>query len=183
MTLFTHPRSTRKIFSAHPPRTGGRYLRQLLEENGWRSYYNNHGLIYRDQEIPHCDLTRYGDFIDLESVSVVGVVRNPLDRYLSIMTILVNDGVSESSRSKHSNFFTPQDTFFPKESFLWKFESGFKEDFTDWLETISETKLDKVPVVPKASFDGLVKIKSTVEMEVFCSIFYQCDYKRFEYAH
>lgn len=179
MSLFTLNGTSRFIYVPHPPRTGGRFLRHLLIENNWIHYYTNHDAIYKGQELPHCDLSRYQDFIDIDKVKILGVVRNPLDRYISILSILKNYDGKELERWKYSNCFTPQSDFFPENSYIWKFEDGFNKNFISWLENLLQTNLPIVPHVPKMDFDNFQKIKSTLELETFCSVFYRQDYVRF----
>lgn len=182
MSLFTHPETSGKIYVAHPPRTGGRYLQHLLIANGWSAYHNIYDVIYKGQEIPHCDLSRYRDFIDLENVKVIGIARDPLQRYTSILSIIRNFNNSELRRWKYSNCFTPQSKFFPQSAHIWKFEDGFGADFNEWACDVTSSQLPLEPEVPKTDFDGFDKIETTQEMKAFCSVFYFEDYVRFRYG-
>jgi len=180
MTLFVNSEDNRKLYLAHPPRTGGRFLSHLLSGNGWIPHYDNFDIIYKNQELPHCDLSRYSKFIDVENVTILGIVRDPLERYVSALSIISHEP-SELSRWKYSNLFTPQTSFFAARSHWWHFEQGFGPDLISWAEDTTKSSLPEIPTIPKTDFDLFPKIKATTEHLMFCQLFYFEDYERFGY--
>lgn len=184
MSLFTHPSDGKRLYLAHPPRTGGRYIYNLFVANGWLPTYDHFDLVYKNQELPHCDLSRYRDFININEIPVFGVVRHPLDRFLSITSLVADRTPDTLERLKYSNLFTPQTNFFPEQSYLWKFEQGFNENFIEFLEHKTNTAFSVKRVsIPRAPIDDYQKISATPELKALALAMYKEDYDRFGYEY
>ena len=104
MPLLQEPYTNKKIFFAHPPRTGGRTVEEMfVKVNNWDptltsmhfpSWWTNElslklmqmkpkCLYYKNVELSHLCYDGYRDFIDPSIVPSFVVCRNPLTRFQS----------------------------------------------------------------------------------------------------
>ena len=76
------------FFFVHIPRTGGRYVKELLLSNQFKSDFNCPGKVfYKNIEIMHLHESLLNDFNMYKKSKKFSVVRNPLSRFISATSI------------------------------------------------------------------------------------------------
>jgi len=148
---------SRKLYHAHVPRTGGRYVRSLFLSNNYTIdlflFKNN---IFYGHEIPHLHYPLDEIYLNLsgyeQPIPKFAVVRNPINRLESIINILfyLNDKIYEEPNSmedfvrlvnyvkyhykEHNRSWGLDQSEFIENCFIWKYENGLGENFCDWIE-------------------------------------------------
>ena len=160
MPLFK--KDNKNIFLIHIPRSGGRYIRDLLKRNKFEA----EGWDFRDRhkeadiEIPHLHYSLFKELKLPDDSKYFAVIRNPIERFkatISHTSYFVEyedtkyfkrpdlfldeiksyeDFVREVEyRNKFlsSNAFLKQKEFLHPNTSLWKFELGFDDLFIKWF--------------------------------------------------
>jgi len=186
----------------HIPRTGGRYVRALFHNTpGIECKYHRFDIIVDGKEVCHFHYPLYNDLSNVKNVPHITIVRNPIDRFFSLIRnigdsdiIKFNSITSEDDfinfikfqlevESFHNNWFLPQSKFVSNKTNIWKYEQGFNEDFFDWI-------LDKTGIqltnkkVNYAHFENENQSEYDIDINKiknYIKNFYHEDFKMFGY--
>lgn len=189
----------------HIPRTGGRYVSSLFEKNKnvecFHHRINENRLRGVDETHLHYPL--YNHFFGVNDIPHITIVRNPYDKFLSsirnmnsIHKIDYNDFLLDESNflefvnfeieisSFHNNWFLPQHKFISNKTFVWKFEDGFGENFSQWIFDKTKINLDNNENLSYSLFDGETLNKNySLNSKIidYVKSFYKKDYEKFNY--
>tara|TARA_R110002051_G_C8671565_1_gene490500 strand:- start:582 stop:1205 length:624 start_codon:yes stop_codon:yes gene_type:complete len=143
-----------KLYHIHIPRTGGRYISNLFDQNGFTVHFQQTINFYRNSIVEELlTYPYYETLYNFEDIPTFTVIRHPVDRFISVATYdfisrkIKNYGEifrtkdsllhyikeQQTLHSYHNNFFTSQHKFIGPKTKLWKFEKGFDNKFVDWL--------------------------------------------------
>ena len=81
MATYKHTTGKRLHF-IHIPRTGGRFIHENLLSNGFEREHNTAGTI-EGSDIIHLHRELYEKHLDVEGITHIAVIRNPIDRFIS----------------------------------------------------------------------------------------------------
>lgn len=143
------------IFQIHIPRTAGRYIKRLFIDNEFDCYFWDYAQTYKGIEIPHLHYPLYNILEDVEECdNHFTVVRNPYDRFKSIMDLIIvgreyPDEIFELVKNKDwlfqfidhekdgnlykTNFLSLQMNFISEKTKVYKIEDGINENFINWI--------------------------------------------------
>jgi hypothetical protein len=193
------------VYFVHIPRTGGRYVKELLLSNQFKNNFNGYHCFgttrYKGIEIMHLTHELLMDFNTYKELKKFTIVRNPLNRFISAAKVelslnssppfywelnTVNNVLDyityqQNAASYHNNWFKPQYEFVSNDCFFWKLENGFGENFQKFLLENLNIKLHNLNVNWKNPLDKKLK-PINLDMEIVqqaISIAYKTDYDRF----
>ncbi len=166
----------KSIYQIHIPRTGGRYVRDLLKRNkfkvtGWdfTEKHKEAGI-----EIPHLHYDLFRRLQLPEDTHYFSVIRNPIERFkacashtsyfadyyrtnyyknpnlwLSELTSydVFKEKIEERNTFLKINAFYPQYKFLHPDTKLWKMENGFGSDFINWFNKNFDTEIEEKDVM------------------------------------
>jgi hypothetical protein len=178
MPTYYHKETGKRFLFIHIPRTGGRFLQENFKLNGFESEQK----IWKSIdgiEITHLSRELYEKHLNVKGIPHIAIIRDPLERYLSL-----------SSYSFHpKDWFRRQVDYLTKDTFLWKFEDGFGNDFSDWIGKILDMdfvirEFDKNYIYneigQKLTLEYMQpnykKISNTVEISNYVKSYYSEDY-------
>ena len=180
MPTYRHKNTGKRFFFIHIPRTAGRFL----QENFKLNEFEPEQIVWKwidGIEIAHFHRELYQKHLNIKDIKHVTIVRDPLQRYLSLKTHNYPDS---------ENWLRPQVDYVTEETNIWKFEDGFDEKFSTWLSDVLETHIkiqeldsdhtynDKVQrLFLEYKHPNYKKIESTDEIVNHVKSFYQEDYK------
>ena len=187
----------RNIYFVHIPRTAGRFIRNTLIQNGHNVIqYGSYESHYRGKETLHLTYPEYHDFLNNYALKKFSVVREPVDRFISMITknwMFNKEKIDKMFRSQEdfdqtisneilnnpSNWFVPQINFVDHNTKIWKFEDNFKDEFVEWMMYNFNIKIDKLG----SSDEGVEMNKIILNKEKIKYIqnYYYKDYKLFNY--
>ena len=187
----------RNIYFAHIPRTAGRFIRDTLIQNGHDvKQYGSYESHYRGKETLHLTYPEYHDFLNNYALKKFSVVREPVDRFISMISknwMFNKEKIDKMFRSQEdfdqtisneilnnpSNWFVPQINFVDHNTKIWKFEDNFKDEFVEWMMYNFNIKIDKFG----SSDEGVEMNKIILNKEKIKYIqnYYYKDYKLFNY--
>jgi len=143
-----------KIFHIHPPRTGGRYVANLFDQNGFTVHFEQSKRFFRNSILEELlTYPYYETLYNFEDIPTSIVIRHPVDRFISVASydftcrkvknyssiFRTKDSLlhyikeQQTIHSYHNNFFTPQYKFIGPKTKMWKFEKGLNHKFVDWI--------------------------------------------------
>ena len=154
MATYKHTTGKRHPY-IHNPRTGGRFIHENLLSNGFEREHNTAGTI-EGSDIIHLHRELYEKHLDVEGITHIAVIRNPIDRFISASIFfkrMYGDDIQEAMEdpimfgTMIQNFplpdiyttpswLRPQSDFLTEDTHIWRFEDGFKEEFGDWMSEI-----------------------------------------------
>ncbi len=180
MPTYRHKDTGKRFFFIHIPKTAGRFLQENFKLNG----FEPEQIIWDwidGIEISHFHRELYEKHLNIENIQHVTIVRNPLERYLSLKTHNYPDS---------ENWLRPQVDYVTDETNVWKFEDGFGDDFSEWLSDIVQITISIREIESDHLYNELgqrlfleyrhpeyKKIKKTDEIENHVKSFYRDDYK------
>jgi hypothetical protein len=203
MPVFTQ--GDNSCYFVHIPRTAGRYVSELFEDApGIRSKhtgrYPNPRYTY-GVYTPHLHYPLYCDICP-DDIPHITIVRNPYDKFISALRVMnARCGVDFDpmlrdefecfrfifiqilNRCSDNNWFLPQHRFISPNTFVWKYESGFGEDFQRWVEKKTGIKLNmtdpeyKMISGEEDNRNYTISEKSAINVKKF----YHQDYSDFNY--
>ena len=154
--MATYKHTTGKRFHfIHIPRTGGRFIHENLLSNGFEREHNTAGTI-EGSDIIHLHRELYEKHLDVEGITHIAVIRNPIDRFISASIFfkrMYGDDIQESMEDPimfgmmlqnfplpdiytTPSWLRPQSDFLTEDTHIWRFEDGFKEEFGEWMSEI-----------------------------------------------
>ena len=180
MPTYRHKNTGKRFFFIHIPKTAGRFLQENFKLNGFEPEQNIWDWI-DGIEIAHFHRELYQKHLNIKDIKHVTIVRNPLQRYLSLKTHNYPDS---------ENWLRPQVDYVTEETNIWKFEDGFDEKFSTWLSDVLETHIKIQELDSDHTYNdkgqrlfleykhpNYKKIESTDEIVNHVKSFYQEDYK------
>ena len=180
MPTYKHKDTGKRFFFIHIPKTAGRFLQQNFINNNFEPEQNI--LDWIDGIEPaHFHRELYQKHLNIKDIKHVTIVRDPLQRYLSLKTHNYPDS---------KNWLRPQVDYVTEETNIWKFEHGFDEKFSTWLSEVLETHIKIQELDSDHTYNdkgqrlfleykhpNYKKIESTDEIVNHVKSFYQEDYK------
>ena len=132
----------------HNPRCGGRFVKQLLDYNGFSNIidgkkvvkykvaeYNNKKYNTNYQYMHwHYDLIKNNDY------PKVLIIRDPMKRFIST-SIRYGHLDFNLPYDTEDNWFRPQKHFYGKDVNVWNMKNGLSEKFCEWLSNILNSKI------------------------------------------
>ena len=180
MPTYRHKDSGKRFFFIHIPKTAGRFLQENFKLNGFEPEQNIWDWI-DGIETAHFHRELYQKHLNIKDIKHVSIVRDPLQRYLSLKTHNYPDS---------ENWLRPQVDYVTEETNIWKFEDGFDEKFSTWLSEVLETHIKIKELDSDYTYNhkgqrlfleykhpDYKKIESTDEIVNHVKSFYQEDYK------
>ena len=182
-----------KVYFIHIPRTGGRYIRNLVMDSG----YSGDTDAWRPEKVLcgiHIPHLHYPLYEMIEGVSVLPsftVIREPFERLQRIISyelkrddkskIKIDDIKGESSfynfiechRRKNSfvnNWYRPQYEFISRKTKLWKYEWGLGNDFRWWIDKLFNVKLKDMDNVTNYFYECASLIRTKIDPVEKCDI-------------
>jgi|TARA_B100000085_G_scaffold30849_1_gene25455 hypothetical protein len=154
MPLYTS-RNSRRIYHIHIPRTAGRYVSSLFLFNKFNIHYNSFDVQVDGYDLTHLPYPYYNELEGVANVKKFAVIRNPFDRFASILKMLVTFGIFDRNYFEftvnQTSFENIRDTIFDSldqfpyalpqykyiddNVYLWKCESGMGYDFVKWINS------------------------------------------------
>ena len=131
MPSYRHKDTGKRFFFIHIPKTAGRFLQENFKLNGFEPEQNIWDWI-DGIETAHFHRELYQKHLNIKDIKHVTIVRDPLQRYLSLKTHNYPDS---------ENWLRPQVDYVTEETNIWKFEDGFDEKFSTWLSEMLETHI------------------------------------------
>ena len=185
-----------KIYFSHVPRTGGRFIKNILIQNNHdvRSYFYN--TYYREKEIPHLTYPEYEQFLNYIPLKSFAVVRDPVDRFISMIKhnwTFNEEKINKMFRTQEdfnqtingeilnapSNWYVPQINFINYDTKIWKFEDGFGEKWVEWMMNNFELKITEFPIKEKDyAINNISLNKDKIQ---YIKNYYYKDYKLLNY--
>jgi hypothetical protein len=77
-------KNIKPLYFVHIPRTGGRYIRDLFENNNFLLNFYDFREYFMNKEIPHLHYPLYSKFTNYGEIPQFTIVRNPLNRFISM---------------------------------------------------------------------------------------------------
>jgi hypothetical protein len=170
MATFRHIPTGKRFYFVHIPRTAGRFIETNLMVNNnfaWDDDWEKFGInqVYQKYdgiEFGHWHREYYEKYLDVDDIPHVSIIRNPLTRFKSASTYLkrvYGDDIQSQMEdpilfysllrnypcSESVNWFRPMVDFISNKTHIWKFEDGFKDEFTNWLGGIIGVDLEFDP--------------------------------------
>ena len=180
MPSYRHKDTGKRFFFIHIPKTAGRFLQENFKLNGFEPEQNIWDWI-DGIETAHFHRELYQKHLNIKDIKHVTIVRDPLQRYLSLKTHNYPDS---------ENWLRPQVDYVTEETNIWKFEDGFDEKFSTWLSDVLETHIKIQELDSDHTYNekgqklfleykdsNYKKIESTDEIVNHVKSFYQEDYK------
>lgn len=134
----------KKVFFTHIPRTGGRFILYNLKKNGYLNYgsFCDYDWVW-GQECCHWTRPTYESLFkeDLkETMPHFGIVRDPLERYLSMKSYEIYPDDWSFFRVPAAQWYRPMVDYVRDDTQIWKFEDGFGDEFQEWMRVLLDDK-------------------------------------------
>ena len=151
MATYKHTTGKRLHF-IHIPRTAGRFVEAVIEDNNFKLEGNFPNVI-EGVELIHLHRDLYEKYFDLKGIPNITIIRNPIDRFFSCSIFLkrmYGNDIQETMEdpmmfsmmlqnfplTQAVNWFRPLSDFITEDTYIWKFENGFKKEFEEWISDI-----------------------------------------------
>lgn len=152
-----------RIYFIHIPRTGGRYLKELLSNNFNTKYKTTFTIKNIEKLIPshwHYPLYLKRQKEMKKDSKFFAVIRDPFEKIISQLKIEIrrNNNLLNMLNNRdyffnyvekhrnidsfHNNWYRPQIDFLSQETFLWHFSLGFGNEFFSWFEKNFKLKIE-----------------------------------------
>ena len=136
----------------HIPRTAGRFVEAVIEDNNFK-LENDLSDEIEGVERLHLHRDLYEKYFDLKGIPNITIIRNPIDRFFSCSIFLkrmYGNDIQETMEdpmmfsmmlqnfplTQAVNWFRPLSDFITEDTYIWKFENGFKKEFEEWISDI-----------------------------------------------
>ena len=136
----------------HIPRTAGRFVEAVIEDNNFKLEGNFPNVI-EGVELIHLHRDLYEKYFDLKGIPNITIIRNPIDRFFSCSIFLkrmYGNDIQETMEdpmmfsmmlqnfplTQAVNWFRPLSDFITEDTYIWKFENGFKDEFEEWISDV-----------------------------------------------
>ena len=129
MPTYRHKDTGKRFLFVHIPRTAGRFFENNLEQNGFESEQEEIWESVEGIELAHFHKELYEKHLDVKGIPHIGVIRNPIDRFLSCSIFLkrmygediqesMEDSMMFHSMLEHFPFPEAKNWFRPHVDFL-----------------------------------------------------------------
>ena len=136
----------------HIPRTAGRFVESVIEDNNFKLENDLSDEIEGIERL-HLHRDLYEKYLDIKGITNIAIIRNPIDRFFSCSIFLkrmygndiqeaMEDPIMFSMMLKNFpltqavNWFRPLSDFITEDTYIWKFENGFKDEFEEWISDV-----------------------------------------------
>mgnify|MGYP003153864246 FL=1 len=136
----------------HIPRTAGRFVESVIEDNNFKLENDLSDEIEGIERL-HLHRDLYEKYLDIKGITNITIIRNPIDRFFSCSIFLkrmygndiqeaMEDPIMFSMMLKNFpltqavNWFRPLSDFITEDTYIWKFENGFKDEFEEWISDV-----------------------------------------------
>tara|TARA_A100001201_G_C4003253_1_gene175210 strand:+ start:68 stop:646 length:579 start_codon:yes stop_codon:yes gene_type:complete len=187
-----------KIYFIHIPKTAGRFLHETLQLNNYNIKNYNFNITFRGKETPHLTYPEYCQYTNYRSLKKFCIVRDPVDRFLSMATdtwMLDNEKIENMFKSQNyfdetlnniclnglTNWFVPQHNFIDYKTKMWRFEDKFNVEFTNWLLYNFNIKITNVADKTNYINSNINKITLNNKQIGYIKDYYYKDYKILNY--
>ena len=147
-----YKQETQRFHFIHIPRTAGRFVEAVIEDNNFKLEGNFPNVI-EGVELIHLHRDLYEKYFDLKGIPNITIIRNPIDRFFSCSIFLkrmYGNDIQETMEdpmmfsmmlqnfplTQAVNWFRPLSDFITDDTYIWKFENGFKKEFEEWISDI-----------------------------------------------
>ena len=147
-----YKQETQRFHFIHIPRTAGRFVEAVIEDNNFKLEGNFPNVI-EGVELIHLHRDLYEKYFDLKGIPNITIIRNPIDRFFSCSIFLkrmYGNDIQETMEdpmmfsmmlqnfplTQAVNWFRPLSDFITEDTYIWKFENGFKKEFEEWISDI-----------------------------------------------
>ena len=187
-----------KLFYIHIPRTGGRFLYEMLSDQVKEKPH--HKKYYKGIVGPHLHYPLYNEYFDVKDMTHFTIVRNPFDRFKSALKGPLQDqflefifkkgfydGMKELRDSEpgyKNNWFRPQHEFVSKTTHVWRLEDGLGDNFRKWMLDKFNVKTKnniKIGDYNKDRYDKVKVPDSVNKYKPHVKKYYKKDFERFGY--
>ena len=152
MPTYRHSSGKRFLF-VHIPRTAGRFLEENFKENGFELEQDDIWKSVDGIELAHFHIELYEKHLDVEGIPHISIIRNPINRFFgasSWLKRMYGEDIQEAMEdpmmfsmmlqnfplTQAVNWFRPLSDFITEDTYIWKFENGFKKEFEEWISDI-----------------------------------------------
>jgi|TARA_R100000455_G_C6270791_1_gene126791 hypothetical protein len=193
----------KKTLFVHIPRTAGRYVGYLLEQNGYFCYHNDHLITWRGRELTHLTFPEHEVYLLQSPIKKFTIIREPVDRCIStlISYAKVNEDkinqvfktqesfdsfVNECRVNDPTNWFVPQVNFIDYKTKIWRYEDKLFLPFYKWLYKNFNIKIEDRDYNSKQYIESIKspidnKVDLTEKQKSFIKNYYYQDYKLLNY--
>jgi hypothetical protein len=185
----------------HIPRTGGRYVVELLLSNGYDFIFGPGQPYYFSNIIDGFEVIHFHaslmekHYKSYSYAKPFTIVRDPVDRFISGFPLLLDYSIQNNmekllytaditkviksaQNSLNNNWFRPQHEFILPKTKIWKYEKCFENKFIDWLKSDISLDIKIVNNIPIGKTCDQTKQTINFSDEVLKSIkeYYSEDY-------
>ena len=150
MTVYRQDK--KRFHFIHIPRTAGRFVESVIEDNNFKLENDLSNEIEGIERL-HLHRDLYEKYLDIKGITNIAIIRNPIDRFFSCSIFLkrmygndiqeaMEDPIMFSMMLKNFpltqavNWFRPLSDFITEDTYIWKFENGFKDEFEEWISDV-----------------------------------------------
>ena len=204
MTLFV--KDDNKFFHVHIPRTGGRYIKEVLKQNEYQIYHDDWEQSFYGISIMHLHYPLYEMLDDVSNSNQFTIVRNPFTRFASSAHCMIKEWYSDVeeeiytalesksglehfieyhaiTKRYNANWMRPQKEFISEKTFVYKYEDKLGKNFIDWFNKQFNANLEHKEYSYYGDPNELLenKIKKNKKIESLIKDYYREDYEFFDY--
>jgi hypothetical protein len=204
MALFT--KNNKKIFHIHIPRSGGRYIKEVLLQNDYQIDHDDCDQSIYGISVMHLHYPLYEMLEDVAASNHFAIVRNPFTRFASAAHCMIKEWYSEMeddiysaletkeglsqfieyhaiTKRYNANWMRSQHEFISPKTFIYKYEDQLGKNFIDWFNNTFDTDLKHKEYSyygdPKELLEN--EIKSNKKIESLVRDYYKKDFEFFGY--
>lgn len=196
----------KKIFHIHIPRTGGRYIKEVLTNNNYETFHTDYEQSIYGISVMHLHYPLYEMLEDVSNSLHLAIIRDPFERFASAAHCMINewyldmendiysaletkDGLFQFieyhsiTKRYNSNWLRPQHEFISDKTIIYKYELGLGKSFIDWFNVQFNDNVEHKeysyygdPAELKSN-----KIKENKKIKSHVLEYYNKDYTLFEY--
>lgn len=147
-----YKRDTKRFHFIHIPRTAGRFVESVIEDNNFELENDLPNEIEGVERL-HLHRDLYEKYLNIKGITNITIIRNPIDRFFSCSIFLkrmYGDDIQEAMEdpimfsmmlknfplTQAVNWFRPLSDFITEDTYIWKFENGFKNEFEEWISDV-----------------------------------------------
>lgn len=201
MPLYTS-RNSRRIYHIHIPRTAGRYVSSLFLSNKFEIQFNSFDIRVDGYDLTHLPYPYYNELEGVANVKKFAVIRNPFDRFASILKMLVTFGIFDRNyfeftvnQTSFENiretifdsldqfpYALPQYKYIDDNVYLWKCENGMGYDFVKWINSNFDLdfRFNEVSYTHNR-YDDCYNIQICDKVRDVVAEYYKKDFELFDY--
>jgi hypothetical protein len=204
MTLFV--KDNIKAFHVHIPRTGGRYIKEVLFQNGYDVYHDDYEDSIYGISVTHLHYPLYEMLDQVANSKQFAVVRDPFKRFASAAHCIIKEWYAdkedqiysnlESKEGLHefiefhaitkrysSNWMRPQHEFISDKTLIYKYEDKLGKNFIEWFNNNFDGCVEHKEYSYYGDPNELLenKIKDNKKIESLIKDYYSKDYEILNY--